>query len=66
MQIFKKYLRRENFVIDEYMSIYEYSQIHLQHEIISMNDTDVVVFKSSTEENIEVSEDQKYFQNSIT
>jgi hypothetical protein len=43
------------------MSIYEHFQTHLQHEIISINDTDVTIFKNSTEENIKASENQKYF-----
>ncbi len=65
MQFFKKYLRKKNSAINEYIDTCEYSQTDLWHEMITMNDTDVSDFEQSTEENVEASDDQKHFQNSI-
>ncbi len=65
VQFFKKYLRKENSAIDEYTDTCEYSQTDLWHEMITMNDTDVSDFEQSTEENVEASDDQKHFRNSI-
>jgi len=65
VQFFKKYLRKENSAVDEYTGTCKYSQTDLWHEMIMMNDTDVSDFEQSTEENVEASDDQKHFRNSI-
>ncbi len=65
VQFFKKYLRKENSAVDEYTDTCKYSQTDLWHEMIMMNDTDVFDFEQSTEENVEASDDQKHFWNSI-
>ena len=65
VQFFEKYLRKENSAVNEYINTCKYFQTDLWHEIIMMNDTDIFDFKQSTEENVEASDDQKHFQNSI-
>ncbi len=65
VQFFKKYLRKENSAVNEYTDICKYFQTDLWHEMITMNDIDVSDFKQSTEENVEASDDQKHFRNSI-
>jgi len=65
VQFFKKYLRKKNSAINKYTDICKYFQTDLWHEMIMMNDIDVFNFKQSTEENVEASDDQKHFQNSI-
>jgi len=65
VQFFKKYLRKENSAVNEYTDTCKYFQTDLWHETITMNDTDISDFKQSTEENVEASDDQKHFRNSI-
>ncbi len=65
VQFFEKYLRKENSAVDEYTDTCKYFQTDLWHETITMNDIDISDFKQSTEENVEASDDQKHFRNSI-
>ncbi len=66
VQFFEKYLRKENSAIDEYTDTCKYFQTDLWHEMIMINDIDISDFKQSTEENVEASDNQKHFWNSIT
>ncbi len=65
MQFFKKYLRKENSAVNEYTDTCKYSQTDLWHEMITMNDIDVSDFEQSKKENVEASDNQKHFRNSI-
>ncbi len=65
VQFFKKYLRKENSTVNEYTDTCKYFQTDLWYEMIMMNDIDVSDFEQSTEENVEASDDQKHFRNSI-
>ncbi len=65
MQFFEKYLRKENSAVNEYTDTCKYFQTDLWYEMITMNNTDVSDFEQSTEENVEASDDQKHFWNSI-